>query len=855
MASSLFVNALQVEFQSVLAMKHTEISLMFKSLVDTGFEGFFAATGSVYEDVVVEFFVNAKVIAKTIVSFVAIRKLILKKDIFAESFGLPTEGMTRFLDFPKKKVDEMRIRFSASAVPFRASSKKREMKIEYRLLHDIVSKALCAKAISFDMVTSEKLNFMIAITAWVRVNWAQVLFHVLLGMVDNPRRQSQGYAIQISIIPENLIKADLGGSFKLHSQNILNEKSVMTYIKKNMKVTPAGETSKTSGDATSEIEGGKSKAIKTVGMPKRKPAVENRKAEKPGTEKKKQAESMKEADTLPTVEDGGLTAPTMSNSETSSDKDSFLLVTRRRKRPQVEESSDSEDTTSAPSMAITNKGRTMSTNTAQPSIDNRMEPQSRLDSSNQMDDEDLFTSEIPEGTLAPIVDIEDRVDNDPFIMAEPMVRSEENPGCETQMDHVGRNAAISDDAQGVRVDAQLANLWRIDSDLVIYRTTLVRTYQVVTICRVDKSEVLVVLISPHDSKPVPAIEVRRSANVDQLRSQSSSYDAHYSTRHPVQLTPQQLSLGAQITHPTLSSQHSAHWVNTLRWSTQLMTVNSAHDSQLSSRRSTQLMTAPGSDQFHEGIGTSMDERLDRYLIWSTTRISTPSPVCTRKPTKLSRTESPLRDDRIGYPRTRASENPRQRSIDSYMHRDLTQPRHLMTPTESNGDLPADAPPSPAGLPKDPAKANTDPSSPKTGKINEVKPQFNDSADHHRIVVFRHDDSAGHHINIHVGPFRHDGSASRSLRVKEFSSQEDQAQYLPQLYRALSSSKSKLRSVRNHLPKAAQERKNHWTTIAKISNSATTSRSLNSSIQVSKVVSIESPKEYELTPPILLQTPA
>ncbi|KZV25265.1 hypothetical protein F511_39055 [Dorcoceras hygrometricum] len=64
--------------------------------------------------------------------------------------------------------------------------------------------------------------------------------------------------------------------------------------------------------------------------------------------------------------------------------------------------------------------------------------------------------------------------------------------------------------------------------------------------------------------------------------------------------------------------------------------------------------------------------------------------------------------------------------------------------------------------------------------------------------------------------------------------------------ALSSSKSKLRSVRNHLPKAAQERKNHRTTIAKISNSATTSCSLNSSIQVSKLVSIERSKEDELS---------
>ncbi|KZV38434.1 hypothetical protein F511_40036 [Dorcoceras hygrometricum] len=61
----------------------------------------------------------------------------------------------------------------------------------------------------------------------------------------------------------------------------------------------------------------------------------------------------------------------------------------------------------------------------------------------------------------------------------------------------------------------------IDSDLVIYRNTLVRTFQVVTICRVDKSEVLVVLISPHDSKhitlhktptPKPRLERRPSSS-------------------------------------------------------------------------------------------------------------------------------------------------------------------------------------------------------------------------------------------------------------------------------------------------------------------------------------------------------
>ncbi|KZV18960.1 hypothetical protein F511_28066 [Dorcoceras hygrometricum] len=50
----------------------------------------------------------------------------------------------------------------------------------------------------------------------------------------------------------------------------------------------------------------------------------------------------------------------------------------------------------------------------------------------------------------------------------------------------------------------------------------------------------------------------------------------------------------------------------------------------------------------------------------------------------------------------------------------------------------------------------------------------DSADHHRAVVFRRDDLVGHH-NSNIGPFRHDDSAGRSQRAREFSSQGNQAQ--------------------------------------------------------------------------------
>ncbi|KZV33857.1 hypothetical protein F511_27758 [Dorcoceras hygrometricum] len=50
---------------------------------------------------------------------------------------------------------------------------------------------------------------------------------------------------------------------------------------------------------------------------------------------------------------------------------------------------------------------------------------------------------------------------------------------------------------------------QIDSDLVIYRTTLVPTFQVVTICRVDKSEVLVLLAEPLGSLDFKMVQVRQ----------------------------------------------------------------------------------------------------------------------------------------------------------------------------------------------------------------------------------------------------------------------------------------------------------------------------------------------------------
>ncbi|KZV29937.1 hypothetical protein F511_22828 [Dorcoceras hygrometricum] len=128
------------------------------------------------------------------------------------------------------------------------------MKFEYRLLHDIVAKTLCAKAGSFDTITCENFEFMVAISAGISVNWGRILFQRLLSMVQNPKKQSQGYTVPINTLMEILVKADLGASIKPHPQKVLTSKSVQTYIKKNQDIPPEVETSKRTKDTASNTE-------------------------------------------------------------------------------------------------------------------------------------------------------------------------------------------------------------------------------------------------------------------------------------------------------------------------------------------------------------------------------------------------------------------------------------------------------------------------------------------------------------------------------------------------------------------------------------------------------------------------
>lgn len=67
-------------------------------------------------------------------------QLLIDQGFFSALFQLPSEGMTDFFEVPQHLVDEMKTKFHASSEPIKSSRKKKKIKIEYKLLEDVVAK-------------------------------------------------------------------------------------------------------------------------------------------------------------------------------------------------------------------------------------------------------------------------------------------------------------------------------------------------------------------------------------------------------------------------------------------------------------------------------------------------------------------------------------------------------------------------------------------------------------------------------------------------------------------------------------------------------------------------------------------
>ncbi|KZV54862.1 hypothetical protein F511_36859 [Dorcoceras hygrometricum] len=236
MASSLFTNTLHVCFDSVLAMDNPGMVSMFEALMASGLSGFLGFPAVLYEDALTEFFLNGSVRDGKVVSTIHGKQVEISEELFSSTFELPVDGLTDLSEIPKYIVFDARSIFSFSGEQVSTSGKKREMKFEFRLLSDILAKTISIKAGSFDAVTQERFLMMAAITCGVAINWNRLLFNILKDMVTARSRQAKGYAIQISLLLENVPNLELGDSSDFPSSKILTKKTVHRYIAVNEKV-------------------------------------------------------------------------------------------------------------------------------------------------------------------------------------------------------------------------------------------------------------------------------------------------------------------------------------------------------------------------------------------------------------------------------------------------------------------------------------------------------------------------------------------------------------------------------------------------------------------------------------------
>ncbi|KZV52572.1 hypothetical protein F511_24430 [Dorcoceras hygrometricum] len=258
MASSLYSNAQHVDFESVLGMDDPGMVSMFEALMASGLRGFLGCPAIVYEDALVDFLENASVRNGVVFSTVGGQIVEISEKLFAETFELPVDGLGDLSEMPKDAIFDARSIVSLSGEPINLSGRKNQMKMHFRLLCDIVAKAISVKAGSFNVITVEKFSLMTVVVCGVKMNWAKYLFGVLKKMASAKSKQAKGFAIQISLLLATFPTVELGESSEFPASKILSKKTVLRFVSINDR------------DGAEEVTG----AVKKKAVSKKSPAAD-----------------------------------------------------------------------------------------------------------------------------------------------------------------------------------------------------------------------------------------------------------------------------------------------------------------------------------------------------------------------------------------------------------------------------------------------------------------------------------------------------------------------------------------------------------------------------------------------------
>ncbi|KZV22372.1 hypothetical protein F511_25432 [Dorcoceras hygrometricum] len=243
MASAFITYSYQINFESVLMIHdHEGMVNMFKALEASGLRRFLGCESVLYETELGNFFDTALIQDKDITCVISGKFVSISPTLFATVFDLPSEGITNFSEVPKDKVYDAWSLFSQKGVQIDVHGKKKYMKHEFRLLNDILAKAITVKAGSFDSVTVERFQMMTVIQYGLKVNWGKVLFNVLKDMVDRSQKKAKGFAAQIGVLLKGIPAITMGDGVPFPSAKVLSMRTVHTYIVTNTTIDARTES-------------------------------------------------------------------------------------------------------------------------------------------------------------------------------------------------------------------------------------------------------------------------------------------------------------------------------------------------------------------------------------------------------------------------------------------------------------------------------------------------------------------------------------------------------------------------------------------------------------------------------------
>ncbi|KZV17779.1 hypothetical protein F511_01588 [Dorcoceras hygrometricum] len=243
MASTFITYSYQINFESVLMIHDNEGMVnMFKALEASGLRQFLGCESTLYEAELGHFFETALLVDEDITCAISGKFITISPSLFTTVFDLPSEGITNFAEVPKEKVYDARSFFSQKGVQVDVHGKKKFLKHEFRLLNDILAKAITVKAGSFDSVTVERFQMMTAIHYGLKVNWGHVLFNVLKDMVDKSQKKAKGFAAQIGALLKSIPAIPMGNGVSFPSAKVLSMRTVHTYTVTNSTIDARTES-------------------------------------------------------------------------------------------------------------------------------------------------------------------------------------------------------------------------------------------------------------------------------------------------------------------------------------------------------------------------------------------------------------------------------------------------------------------------------------------------------------------------------------------------------------------------------------------------------------------------------------